>query len=143
MDPAPGSLWPGLPFDPPSGITATCSRLWTLTLACVRPGTDLTGDVDPYRRPGTTVSTLRLRDRAEGEWGEPAPDARGVGGTTERRARRTAVHGWLRILADDGARQAVAVPALGLTDVAFRRAGGVGGLTASRPAGVLLPPSRA
>lgn len=39
--------------------------------------------VDPYRMPGTTVSTKRLADRAGGEWGEPRPDARWVGGTTD------------------------------------------------------------
>lgn len=36
--------------------------------------------VDPYRLPGTTVSTKRLADRAGGEWGEPRPDTRWVGG---------------------------------------------------------------
>ncbi|MFF4274806.1 polysaccharide lyase 8 family protein [Streptomyces sp. NPDC001536] len=39
--------------------------------------------VDWYRLPGTTVSTLRLPDRAGGEWGEPRPDARWVGGVTD------------------------------------------------------------
>ncbi|MEU8538746.1 polysaccharide lyase 8 family protein [Streptomyces sp. NPDC048717] len=39
--------------------------------------------VDPYRLPGTTVSTRRLADRAGGEWGESRPDARGVGGVTD------------------------------------------------------------
>ncbi|MFK0120239.1 polysaccharide lyase 8 family protein [Streptomyces sp. NPDC090994] len=39
--------------------------------------------VDWYRLPGTTVSTRRLADRAGGEWGEPRPDARWVGGTTD------------------------------------------------------------
>ncbi|MDT0609450.1 polysaccharide lyase 8 family protein [Streptomyces lancefieldiae] len=39
--------------------------------------------VDWYRLPGTTVSTKRLPDRAGGEWGEPKPDARWVGGTTD------------------------------------------------------------
>ncbi|MEV5429373.1 polysaccharide lyase 8 family protein [Streptomyces sp. NPDC052701] len=39
--------------------------------------------VDWYRLPGTTVSTRRLPDRAGGEWGEPAPDVRWVGGTTD------------------------------------------------------------
>ncbi|WP_394727545.1 polysaccharide lyase 8 family protein [Streptomyces sp. M41] len=39
--------------------------------------------VDWYRLPGTTVSTRRLPDRAGGEWGEPKPDARWVGGTTD------------------------------------------------------------
>ncbi|MEU6145696.1 polysaccharide lyase 8 family protein [Streptomyces sp. NPDC047081] len=39
--------------------------------------------VDWYRLPGTTVSTLRLPDRAGGEWGAPKPDVRWVGGTTD------------------------------------------------------------
>ncbi|WP_107416083.1 polysaccharide lyase 8 family protein [Streptomyces sp. CdTB01] len=39
--------------------------------------------VDPYRLPGTTVSTFRLPDRAGGEWGAPKPDVRWVGGTTD------------------------------------------------------------
>lgn len=39
--------------------------------------------VDWYRLPGTTVSTRRLPDRAGGEWGEPRPDVRWVGGTTD------------------------------------------------------------
>lgn len=39
--------------------------------------------VDWYRLPGTTVSTQRLPDRAGGEWGEPKPDVRWVGGTTD------------------------------------------------------------
>ena len=39
--------------------------------------------VDRYRLPGTTVSTKRLADKAGGEWGEPKPAARWVGGTTD------------------------------------------------------------
>ncbi len=39
--------------------------------------------VDPYRLPGTTVSTKRLADRAGGEWGAPRPAVRWVGGTTD------------------------------------------------------------
>ncbi|WP_197370226.1 polysaccharide lyase 8 family protein, partial [Streptomyces clavuligerus] len=39
--------------------------------------------VDPYRMPGTTVSTRRLPDRAGGEWGEPRPPVRWVGGATD------------------------------------------------------------
>ncbi|MEU2495243.1 polysaccharide lyase 8 family protein [Streptomyces sp. NPDC007883] len=44
MAPAVDSLFPGLPFDPPSGITAGYSRLWTMTQACLQPGTGSTGD---------------------------------------------------------------------------------------------------
>ncbi|MEV8392367.1 MULTISPECIES: polysaccharide lyase 8 family protein [unclassified Streptomyces] len=39
--------------------------------------------VDPYRLPGTTVSTKRLADRAGGEWGAPKPAVRWVGGATD------------------------------------------------------------
>jgi hyaluronate lyase len=39
--------------------------------------------VDWYRLPGTTVSTLRLPDKAGGEWGAPKPGVRWVGGTTD------------------------------------------------------------
>ncbi|MER7516437.1 polysaccharide lyase 8 family protein [Streptomyces sp. NPDC126499] len=39
--------------------------------------------VDPYRLPGTTVSTKRLADRAGGEWGAPKPAVKWVGGATD------------------------------------------------------------
>ncbi|GAA2518267.1 polysaccharide lyase 8 family protein [Streptomyces gobitricini] len=39
--------------------------------------------VDPYRLPGTTVSTRRLPDRAGGEWGVPKPAVAWVGGVTD------------------------------------------------------------
>ena len=39
--------------------------------------------VDLYRLPGTTVSTKRLADRAGGEWGEPKPAAKWVGGASD------------------------------------------------------------
>ncbi|GGY87071.1 polysaccharide lyase 8 family protein [Streptomyces poonensis] len=44
MAPTPTSLWPGHPFDPPSGITWSYSRLWTMTQAYVQQGTGLTAD---------------------------------------------------------------------------------------------------
>ncbi|MCM1971738.1 polysaccharide lyase 8 family protein [Streptomyces sp. G1] len=44
MAPAPTSLWPGHPYDPPSGITRSYSRLWTMTQAYLQPGTGSTGD---------------------------------------------------------------------------------------------------
>ncbi|MGW0599718.1 polysaccharide lyase 8 family protein [Streptomyces sp. NPDC002776] len=44
MAPTAGSLWPGTPYDPPSGITRSYSRLWTMTQAYVQPGTGSTGD---------------------------------------------------------------------------------------------------
>ncbi|WP_098244992.1 polysaccharide lyase 8 family protein [Streptomyces formicae] len=39
--------------------------------------------VDPYRLPGTTVSTKRLPDRAGGEWGAARPAVSWVGGATD------------------------------------------------------------
>ncbi|GII87726.1 lyase [Sphaerisporangium siamense] len=39
--------------------------------------------VDPYRLPGTTVSTRRLPDGAGGAWGDTPPPARWVGGATD------------------------------------------------------------
>ncbi|WP_329063024.1 polysaccharide lyase 8 family protein [Streptomyces sp. NBC_01429] len=44
MAPAATSLWPDRPFDPPSGITQSYTRLWTMTRAYAQPGTGLTGD---------------------------------------------------------------------------------------------------
>ncbi|MGW0418355.1 polysaccharide lyase 8 family protein [Streptomyces sp. NPDC003015] len=44
MAPAPTSLWPGSPYDPPAGITRSYSRLWTMTQAYVQRGTGSTGD---------------------------------------------------------------------------------------------------
>src|SRR3954465_12238487 len=44
MAPAPTSLWPGQPYDPPAGITRSYSRLWTMTRAYVQRGTGSTGD---------------------------------------------------------------------------------------------------
>ncbi|MGY3679469.1 polysaccharide lyase 8 family protein [Streptomyces sp. TE33382] len=44
MSPAPGSLWPDRTFDPPSGITQSYSRLWTMSQAYAQPGTGHTGD---------------------------------------------------------------------------------------------------
>lgn len=39
--------------------------------------------VDPYRLPGTTVSTKRLADAEGGAWGAPRPDATWAGGATD------------------------------------------------------------
>ncbi|MFC4899090.1 polysaccharide lyase 8 family protein [Streptosporangium amethystogenes subsp. fukuiense] len=39
--------------------------------------------VDPYRLPGTTVSTRRLADGAGNAWGDTCPPARWVGGATD------------------------------------------------------------
>ncbi len=56
MRPAPDALWPGHPFDPPTGITLSHSRLWTMTRAYVQRGTGLTGD------PGLLADILRGLD---------------------------------------------------------------------------------
>lgn len=44
MRPDAGSLWPDSPFDPPTGITRSYSRLATMAQAYAQPGTGLTGD---------------------------------------------------------------------------------------------------
>ncbi|MFE3325536.1 polysaccharide lyase 8 family protein [Streptomyces sp. NPDC059176] len=44
MEPADDSLWPRLRFPPPSAITSSYRRLWTMTQAYLQPGTGLTGD---------------------------------------------------------------------------------------------------
>ncbi|MGW4550803.1 polysaccharide lyase 8 family protein [Streptomyces violaceorubidus] len=44
MAPTATSLWPGHPFDPPTGITFAYGRLWTMTEAYVQRGTGSTGD---------------------------------------------------------------------------------------------------
>ncbi|WP_066374807.1 polysaccharide lyase 8 family protein [Herbidospora mongoliensis] len=50
-------------------------------------GSHYSGDfwhtVDPYRLPGTTVSTKRLPDGAGGAWGESCPPATWVGGASD------------------------------------------------------------
>ncbi|MCT7354790.1 polysaccharide lyase 8 family protein [Streptomyces sp. 15-116A] len=56
MDPAPDSLWPGHPFDPPAGITLSYGRLWTMTQAYVQQGTGSTGD------PALLTAVLRGLD---------------------------------------------------------------------------------
>ncbi|GAA3390480.1 polysaccharide lyase 8 family protein [Streptomyces roseoviridis] len=56
MAPAATSLWPGLAFDPPAGITQSYGRLWTMTQAYVQDGTGLTGD------PGLLTDVLRGLD---------------------------------------------------------------------------------
>ena len=44
MKPTDDSLFPGYPFDPPSGITQSFQRLATMTEAWAQPGTGSTGD---------------------------------------------------------------------------------------------------
>ncbi|MFG3503867.1 polysaccharide lyase 8 family protein [Streptomyces sp. NPDC047821] len=44
MAPTDTSLWPGHPFNPPSGITQSYHRLWTMTQAYAQEGTGHTGD---------------------------------------------------------------------------------------------------
>ncbi|WP_344404894.1 polysaccharide lyase 8 family protein [Streptomyces longisporus] len=56
MAPTPTSLWPGYPYDPPSGITQSYGRLWTMTQAYVQQGTGSTGD------PALLAAVLRGLD---------------------------------------------------------------------------------
>ncbi|WP_189980978.1 polysaccharide lyase 8 family protein [Streptomyces capoamus] len=66
MTPAPASLWPGHPFDPPSGITFSYGRLWTMAQAYVQPGTGATGD------PGLLADVLRGLDHLSAAVYHPA-----------------------------------------------------------------------
>ncbi|WP_189819322.1 polysaccharide lyase 8 family protein [Streptomyces olivaceoviridis] len=66
MFPGPGSLWPGHPFDPPSGITFSYGRLWTMAQAYVQAGTGSTGD------PGLLADVLRGLDHLSATVYHPA-----------------------------------------------------------------------
>ncbi|CAM5692157.1 lyase [Streptomyces canarius] len=66
MVPGPGSLWPGHPFDPPSGITFSYGRLWTMAQAYVQAGTGSTGD------PGLLADVLRGLDHLSATVYSPA-----------------------------------------------------------------------
>ncbi|MET8770181.1 polysaccharide lyase 8 family protein [Streptomyces sp. NPDC004658] len=66
MVPGPGSLWPGHPFDPPSGITFSYGRLWTMAQAYVQAGTGSTGD------PGLLADALRGLDHLSATVYRPA-----------------------------------------------------------------------
>ena len=48
--------------------------------------------VDPYRLPGTTISTRRLADGAGAEWGDTCPPCRWVGGATDGRYATVGQH---------------------------------------------------
>ena len=48
--------------------------------------------VDPYRLPGTTVSTRRLADGAGDAWGDTCPPSRWVGGATDGRYAAVGQH---------------------------------------------------
>ncbi|MEV5145832.1 polysaccharide lyase 8 family protein [Streptomyces sp. NPDC052727] len=66
MEPAAASLWPGHPFDPPSGITFSYGRLWTMAQAYVQSGTGSTGD------PGLLADVLRGLDHLSATVYNPA-----------------------------------------------------------------------
>ncbi|MFF9584204.1 polysaccharide lyase 8 family protein [Streptomyces achromogenes] len=66
MLPGPATLWPGHPFDPPSGITFSYNRLWTMTQAYVQTGTGVTGD------PGLLTDVLRGLDHLSATVYNPA-----------------------------------------------------------------------
>ncbi|MEU7427162.1 polysaccharide lyase 8 family protein [Streptomyces sp. NPDC040750] len=66
MAPTAASLWPGHPFDPPSGITFGYDRLWTMAQAYVQPGTGSTGD------PALLADVLRGLDHLSATVYHPA-----------------------------------------------------------------------
>ncbi|MEV0452922.1 polysaccharide lyase 8 family protein [Streptomyces sp. NPDC050600] len=98
----------------------------------------------------TTSSTERRTRRYQTLWLDHGTDPTGAsyayllmpGASARTLAARAADPGWLRILANDAARQAVAVPSLGLTAASFWQAGTVDRLTVSAPASLLLRRSR-
>lgn len=94
----------------------------------------------------TTSSTERRTRRYQTLWLDHGTDPVGAsyayllmpGASARTLAARAADPGWLRILANDAGRQAVAVPSLGLTAANLWQAGTVDRLTLSAPASVLL-----
>lgn len=61
MSPAADSLWPGIRYNPPSGITQSYNRLWTMAQASESVG------VRPSRYEGWERPPLRAYSRAA--WG--------------------------------------------------------------------------
>ncbi|MET9258149.1 polysaccharide lyase 8 family protein [Streptomyces sp. NPDC003717] len=116
----------------------------------------LTGDTEPRTlredRTGawsdinTTSTTERRSRRWQTLWLDHGTDPTDAGyaytvmpGASRRAvAERAADRHWLTVLANDARRQAVAVPALGLTAANFWQAGTAGPLTASAGASVLV-----
>ncbi|MFF9844156.1 polysaccharide lyase 8 family protein [Streptomyces sp. NPDC013740] len=94
----------------------------------------------------TTSSTERRTRRYQTLWLDHGTDPVGAsyayllmpGASARTLAARAADPGWLRVLANDAGRQAVAVPSLGLTAANFWAAGTVERLTVSAPASLLL-----
>ncbi|MFI7404873.1 polysaccharide lyase 8 family protein [Streptomyces sp. NPDC049541] len=66
MAATPTSLWPAYPYDPPSGITQSYGRLWTMTRAYVQQGTGSTGD------PALLAAVLRGLDHLSATIYNPA-----------------------------------------------------------------------
>ncbi|MHC3471913.1 polysaccharide lyase 8 family protein [Streptomyces sp. 7R007] len=66
MAPTATSLWPDHPFDPPSGITQSYSRLWTMAQAHLQQGTGSTGD------PALLADVLRGLDHLSATVYNPA-----------------------------------------------------------------------
>ncbi|GAA0433348.1 polysaccharide lyase 8 family protein [Streptomyces luteireticuli] len=83
MSPGPASLWPDAPFDPPAGITLSCTRLLTMARAYIQPGTGLTGDaglladtlagLDHVHRTAYHAGAARYGNWWEWQIGTPRP----------------------------------------------------------------------
>ncbi|MFJ6648750.1 polysaccharide lyase 8 family protein [Streptomyces sp. NPDC091290] len=94
----------------------------------------------------TTSTTERRTRRWQTLWVDHGTDPRDAtyqyvlmpGASRREVAARAADRGWLTVLANDPARQAVHVPSLGVTAALFRQPGTVGPLTAGAGASVLL-----
>jgi len=94
----------------------------------------------------TTSTTERRTRRWQTLWLDHGTDPRGAayqyvlmpGASRREVAARAADRGWLTVLANEPARQAVHVPSLGVTAALFRQPGTAGPLTADAGASVLL-----
>ncbi|MFJ4754796.1 polysaccharide lyase 8 family protein [Streptomyces sp. NPDC088763] len=94
----------------------------------------------------TTSTTERRTRRWQTLWLDHGTDPRDAtyqyvlmpGASRREVAARAADRGWLTVLANDPARQAVHVPSLGVTAALFRQPGTAGPLTAGAGASVLL-----
>lgn len=117
MAPTAAFLWPGHPFDPPSGITQSYSRLWTMTQAYVQQGSGLTGD------EGLLANIVRGLDHLSATVYNPSTTRYG---------------NWWEWQPGSPRRQAVRVGSLGLTAANFWAPGTAGPLTATAPASVLV-----
>ncbi|MFF0447146.1 polysaccharide lyase beta-sandwich domain-containing protein [Streptomyces sp. NPDC004609] len=142
MAPAPGSLWPDCPWTRPAGITRSYGfPLGTRDLRALRE--DRTGAWSDINTAGATDRAARRYQTLWLDHGTDPVDRTYdyllmPGADRATVASRAIGRGGPEILANTAARQAVAVPRLGLVAANFWQPGTVGPLTATRPAAVLV-----